>query len=74
MHYLMFNNEEIITGSGIGVGLAGNLVYDFSKRWLMTAGLGYLTSNQVYSVNVKSKPSDLDLGFGVAYKFGKQSL
>ena len=72
--YLMFNNEEIITGSGIGVGLAGNLVYDFSKRWLMTAGLGYLTSNQLYSVNVKIKPSDLDLGFGVAYKFGKQSL
>ena len=72
--YLMFNDEEILTGNGIGVGLAGNLVYDFSKRWLMTAGLGYLTSNQVYSGNVKSKPSDLDLGFGVAYKFGKQSL
>ena len=72
--FLMFNNEEIITGNGLGIGFAGNLVYDFSKRWLMTAGIGYLTSNLVYSGNLKSKPSDLDLGFGVAYKFGKLSL
>ncbi|MEI6140557.1 MAG: hypothetical protein WCP85_14915 [Mariniphaga sp.] len=72
--YLMLGNEETTSGNGIGIGFAGNLVYDFSKRWLLSAGIGYLTSNQVYSGSLKSKPSDLDLGFGVAYKFGKQSL
>ena len=72
--YLMLGNEEAISGKGIGIGFAGNLVYDFSKRWLMTAGIGYLASNQTYTGNLKSKPGDLDLGFGVAYKFGKQSL
>jgi hypothetical protein len=72
--YLTFNNKEILTGKGMGVGVAGNLVYDFSKRWLMTAGIGYLTSNQKYDGNIKGKSSDLDLGFGLIYKFGKQSL
>jgi hypothetical protein len=67
-------NEFLMNGTGLGMGLNGTIVYDYAKRWAASANIGYLHSNQKFKEGGSGKASTIDLQLGVAYKFGKKSL
>lgn len=72
--YLLADNKEVYTGEGFAVNITGVLVYDISKRWLGSFSSGYLTSKQEFKEGGNGKASNIDIQFGLAYKFGKKNF
>lgn len=68
------DNKFILNGSGLALNINGTLVYDYSKRWYASAGLGYLSSKQTYKEGGSGHARSIDIRFGLAYKFGNKSL
>lgn len=72
--YLMGEYDEIAEGSGFGINISGTVVYNISKRWNMSLDASYNSSNLDFGEFDKGKVQAFDLGFGMAYKFGRNSL
>jgi len=56
-------------GKGLGFDLRASFRYNLFKRWCLIAECGSLTSNQKFGDDRRRKIQNLNLGFGVAYRF-----
>lgn len=65
---------SLAEGSGLGINVNGSMVYNISKRWNMLLDASYNSSSIDFGVFHKGKVQLFDLGFGMAYKFGRNSL
>lgn len=69
-------NDDKFTLNGVGLALHinGAFVYNYSKRWYASAGIGYLSSEQKYKEGGSGQSRSINIIFGIAYKFGRKSL
>jgi hypothetical protein len=65
---------SLFDGIGLGININGTLVYNISKRWNMSLDASYNSSTLDFGKLDKGKFQAFDLGFGMAYKFGRNSL
>lgn len=68
------DNKFVLNGKGLAFHINGTLLYNYSKRWFASAGLGYLSSKQTYMEGGSGHARSIDIRFGLAYKFGRKSL
>lgn len=72
--YLTIVGVEEKSGNGPGVDFSVSLMYNFFKRWSFQAEVGYFYSYQFYDSKNNGNIQSINLNFGLAYRFGKQSL